>query len=328
MTTVPPPVAATAVRLEPAWDDPEAVVATVRAVEEWWPLARYAPGSEKEVQAVGGGQGASMFVPPWFRRDFALHGEALVPDAELLLDNERFVEAAHGVFGPDVLVRPTTVYVNVMAPGPVPFIPHTDVPAFRGFTRDDHPLWLLNQMLASGLFEPWRVKLATAVSWFYGGPGGAFHYWPDGPEAPSDVVEPPFTNVAVVADNERTFHGVAPVGDEGDPLLQGLDRDTLLHRVDSGWEIRNGATTMGSATDDEVRITVSWKAEIHADEAERVRADDGTDDLDMATVIDVFRADLHDRGVDVAVPADPHTDEAWMAAITDAYSRRPPRVPR
>jgi hypothetical protein len=268
-----------------------------------------------------------MFVPPWFRRDFALGGEALVPGAEVVLHNPHFVAAAHEVFGADAIVRPTTVYVNVMVPGPVPFIPHTDVPAFRGFTRDDHPLWLLNQMLASGLFERWRVRLATAVSWFYEGDGGAFHYWPDGPDQPSSVVEPPYRNVAVVADNELTFHGVAPVGDEA-PLLDGLDRDTELHRSPGGWQVRNGDHVVHTASDDEVRVTVSWKAEVHDDADQLRRSEDHADDLTLDVVVDTFLTDLRARGVDVQAPDDPHHGDDWVEAIGTTYSRRAPRVPR
>jgi len=321
-TTMP-----SAVRLEPAYPDPALVLDTVRAVEEWWPIARYA-GTEKEVRATGGNPNTTMFVPPWFRRDFALGRQPLVPGAETILHNPRFVEGAHAVFGAEAVVRPQTVYVNVMVPGPVPFIPHTDVPAFRGFTRDDHPVWLLNQMMASGLFEHWRVRLATAVSWFYDGPGGAFHYWPDGPEGPSAVVEPPYGNVAVLSDNERTYHGVAPVGDEGDALIEGLTRDSSLHRVEGGWQMRNGDEVVHTATDADVRITVSWKAEVYDDADELARCEEHADDLSLDRVVDTFLADLRERGVDVRVPDDPHHDEAWVEAIGGTYSRRAPRVPR
>ena len=85
-----------------------------------------------------------------------------------------------------------------MGPTPFPFVAHLDVPAFRGFTRADYPIWLLKTMMTSGLFERWRTKIATAVSWFYEGPGGDFHYWPDGPDQPGAVESPPFVNVAVV----------------------------------------------------------------------------------------------------------------------------------
>lgn len=312
-----------AVRLQPAYDDTGAVLDVIRRASPFWAIARYG-ASEAEIKAMSNDGRSTMFVPPWFRRDFALHGEALVPGAEVILDNPHFVAAAHAVYGDDTLVVPTTVYVNVMVPGPVPFVAHTDVPQFRGFTRDDHPVWLLLVMNQSGLFEDHRIKLATAVSWFYEGPGGEFHYWPDGPEAPNATIASPYDNVAVVADNERTFHGVAPVGLEA-PLIRGLTLDSLLHRVDGGWEMREGDEALHRATDDDVRITVSWKGEVYADEADRARVADHSDDLTIEMVVDTFLADMRARGVEVEAPDDPHHDDAWVAAVGATYGRRPPQ---
>jgi hypothetical protein len=312
-----------AVRLQPAYDDPTEILRIIRAVDPFWAIVKYA-ASDTETKALAGDGRTNVFVPPWFRRDFALHGEALVPDAEVILENPNFVDAARSVFGPATVVEPTTVYVNVMVPGPVPFVAHTDVPAFRGFTRDDHPLWLLILMHQSGLFEDHRIKLATAVSWFYDGPGGEFHYWPDGPEAPNATIATPYDNIAVVADNERTYHGVAPVGTD-EPVIHGLTPDTTLHRVEGGWEMHTDAETVHRATDADVRITVSWKGEVYADEADRQRALDHTDDIDLDHVVDTLLADMRARGVDVDAPDDPHHDEAWVAAVSGTYGRTPPQ---
>jgi hypothetical protein len=109
--------------------------------------------------------------------------------------------------------------------------------------------------------------------------------------------------------------------------VQGLTRDSLLHRVPGGWEMRDGATSIGSATDDEVRITVSWKAEVFADADECARADGHTDDLTLDQVVETFLADLHRRGIDAAAPADPIGDRAWVALISSTYGRPGPRVP-
>ncbi len=315
-----------AVRLQPAYDDPAAVLSVIRAIDPFWAIVRYA-ASDTETKALASDDRRSVFVPPWFRRDVALHGEALVPRGEVILGNPRFVQAAHDVFGPDAVVVPTTVYVNVMVPGPVPFVAHTDVPAFRGVTRDDHPLWLLIQMHNSGLFEQHRIKLATAVSWFYDGPGGEFHYWPEGFDRPNQTIATPYGNVAVVADNERTYHGVAPVGVEA-PVIRGLTPDSLLHRVEGGWEVCEGGEALHRASDADVRITVSWKAEIYADADDRRRAEQHTDDIDLDHVVRALVADMRGRGVEVDVPDDPHHDEAWVAAVSSTYGRRPPQPVR
>jgi hypothetical protein len=317
----------TAVRIEPAYDDPDAVLAAVRGAGPYWPIARYAASAE-ELAATGGASATAGYVPPWFRSDVALDGVALVDGAETVLHNPRFIDGARAVFGAATVVRPTTVYVNVMLPSVVPFIPHLDVPAFRGFTRRDHPVWLLKAMLESTLFEPWRVRLATAVSWFYDGPGGAFHYWPDGPDGPSSVVEPPFRNVAVVADNEQTYHGVAPVGGGDLPFVEGLTHDSTLVRVDDGWEMRDQGRTVGDGSDAEVRITLSWKGEVFADEPERVRAESGDGALSMATVVDTFLHDLRARGLEVAAPDHPHRDPDWIQVLGATYPPTPPRMPR
>lgn len=324
--TVPAVVQPSAVRVEPAYDDPTAVLAAIREVDEYWPLARYAPSPE-EMVAVGGDAATASYVPPWFRRDFAFGAAPFVPGAELILHNQRFIDAARTVFGADAIVRPTTVYVNVMLPSVAPFVPHLDVPVFRGLTRADHPLWLLQNMMFSGLFEPWRIKLATAVSWFYEGTGGDFHYWPDGASAAGHVVSAPYGNVAVLADNERTYHGVSPVGGATAPFVQGLTRDCLLHRVTDGWEIRQDGVAMAHGGDDEVRITVSWKAEVFADADEVARSEDHRDDLTLERVVDTLVADLRRRGVDVSPPSDPHHDRDWVRAVSGAYTKPGPRVP-
>jgi len=315
----------TAVRISPAWDDPDSVVATVRAAGPFWPLANYA-ASDAELDALGSGT-RNTFTPPWFRQDFALDGEARVAGAERILANPHFVAAARAIAGPDAVIRPSTVYVNIMGPTPFPFVPHLDVPAFRGFTRADHPLWILKTMKTSGLFERWRTKIVTAVSWFYAGPGGDFHYWPDGPDAPSAVETAPFVNVAVVADNEETFHGVGPLGPPGARMPMGLTRESRLVRGDGGWEVIDaGGALEARIPDAEARITTSWKADVFASVDDAARADAGDDPLDLATVVDVFLADLTARGLAVDRPADPLGDRAWVSALAAAYRDPAPAI--
>lgn len=59
-----------------------------------------------------------------------------------------------------------------------------DIPSFVGANRDHYPLPLLQAMGTSGLFEPWRIEEAGAVTWFYNGPAGTYDYWPDGLDGP------------------------------------------------------------------------------------------------------------------------------------------------
>jgi hypothetical protein len=68
-------------------------------------------------------------------------------------------------------------------------------------------------MGSSGLFEAWRVIQAEALVWFYEETGGNFDYWPEGLDGPMLSERSPFGNVAVIADNDRMYHRIGPVGD-------------------------------------------------------------------------------------------------------------------
>ena len=74
-----------------------------------------------------------------------------------------FATAAREMFDTDC-VRPQIVYTNLT--WQLPFDQgggHTDVPAFRGIERTRYPIWILNAMGHSRLFEPERIRIATAV---------------------------------------------------------------------------------------------------------------------------------------------------------------------
>lgn len=307
-----------ALRLRPAWDDPAGIVELVRGAGPFWPLANYA-ASDAEMAALG--RERVSFTPPWFRQDFAREGQVLVPGAEVILGNGRYLAAARELGGGDAAVaRPQAVYVNIMGPTPFAFPPHLDIPAFRGFTRATQPVWLLKTMKTSGLFEAWRTRIATGVSWFYAGMGGDFHYWPEGPDGPMAVERSPYDNVGVLADNEVTFHGVGPLGAPGATMPDGLTRESRLVRGESGWDVHDAdGATQAHFGDDEVRITVSWKADVFTSAEEAESHDRGDDALELDTVVECFAEDLAARGVTMHEPTDPLADQEWIATLASTY---------
>jgi len=109
--------------------------------------------------------------------------------------------------------------VNLNAPLPAGPI-HVDVPTFRGVTGEQYPLGWLIAMGRSELFEHWHIIQAGAVSWFYNGPGGNFEYWPEGRGGTMLREQPPFRNVAIIADNDRMYHRIGRVGTPNAPLPQ------------------------------------------------------------------------------------------------------------
>jgi hypothetical protein len=302
------------------------VIDLIRRAGPFWPLANYA-ASDAEMAALG--RERVSFTPPWFRQDFARESQVLVPGAEVILANERFVHGARQLAGgADAVIRPQAVYVNVMAPTPFSFPPHLDIPAFRGFTRATQPVWLLKTMKSSGLFEEWRTKIATGVSWFYLGVGGDFRYWPDGPGGPMAVEHSPYGNVSVLADNEVTFHGVSALGDPDAAMPEGLTRESRLVPSESGWAVHDAdGVARAHFSHDEVRITVSWKADIFANTEEAGQHDSDENALSLERVVELFQRDLAARGIEVHQTGDPLADQGWIATLASTYQDPAPQMP-
>jgi hypothetical protein len=257
-----------------------------------------------------------LMTMPIYRGDWVSSRAVHLPGVERVLHNERLLEAAGQVFDAEI-VRPLIVYSNLTAPMPQNRR-HTDVPTFRGVERSEYPAWVVSAMAASALFERWRVKVATAVAWYYDGPNGGFSYWPGGADAPEVTIEPP-SNTAVVGDNDFMYHRVEAVGDGRFALVP---IDSLLS-FDGGtgrWRITKGDRDFGEFGRDDIRISISWKAECFHDAEDARVFDEHLDDITFDQVLDSWRADCATRGVTLPDTTAPLTDPAFAAAIAVAYA--------
>ena len=302
-------------------DDPEVVRRLVADQGPYWPVQRYMANAA-EYAALSGNAEEQQVIAPVFRGDWAVDGSCLAP-VEELLHLPAFCDGARRLFDAE-LVRPQTIYVNLT--WQLPFAQgagHTDIPAFRGVDRTRHPVTFLTLMGASGLFEEERVKVATAVSWFYRGQAGGFEYWPDGPDSPSVIHEGAIDNTAVVGDNDFMWHRVRPTGRPEDGMVT-LELDSELRREqDDTWRITTGEQTVATLPSDRLRISLSWKALVFDSDEDRRRYDEHTDDLDIDDVVERFRTDLGARGVEVAIPRDPERDPEFIRLLTSQYLRYP-----
>lgn len=302
-------------------DDPELVRRLVADHGPYWPVQRYMANAA-EYATLSGNDEAAQVIAPVFRGDWAVEGRCLVP-VEELLHHPVLIDGARRLFDAEI-VRPQTIYVNLT--WQLPFAQgagHTDIPAFRGVDRTSHPVTFLTLMGASGLFEKERVKVATAVSWFYRGTDGGFEYWPDGPDSPSVIHEGSIDNTAVVGDNDFMWHRVRPTGRPEDGMVTlSLDSELRRDAADS-WRIVSGADTVATLRSEQLRISLSWKALVFDSEEDRRRHDERTDDLTIEEVVERFRDDLANRGVTVELPADPQRDPEFVRLLTAQYVRYP-----
>src|SRR5690606_4217033 len=169
-----------------------------------------------------------------------------------------------------------------------------------------------------GLFERWRRHIATGVSWYHDCEGGEFTFHPDGPDAPPRRLAVR-RNTAIVLDTDSVFHGIDPLALR-DVELPKIEPGARLHRDPDGrWSVRAGDEVRARYAWDELRLSISWKAWCFADEEEARINDEHTDDLDLATILDTFVADLKRRGRIVARP----DDERLARLILAEYIRCP-----
>ena len=257
-----------------------------------------------------------LLTMPIFRGDWVSSGSVHIDGVEPVLHNERLLDAARRVFDADI-VRPMIVFSNLTAPMPQNR-KHTDVPTFRGVERSRYPAWVVSAMAASGRFERWRVKIATAVAWYYDGPNGGFSYWPDGADAPEVTIEPP-SNTAVVGDNDFMYHRVEAVGD-GSIAMVPIDALLAHDPAAPRWRITRADRDFGEFGRDDVRISISWKAECFHDAADARVHDEHLDDLTFEQVCSLWRAECAERGIALPDSPDPLRDPGFEAAIAAAYA--------
>ena len=171
---------------------------------------------------------------------------------------------------------------------------HTDVPEFRGLNRKLVPQWLLVVMHHSGLFDAWRLPIATGIAWFGASEGGALVYWPDGPDGPARADRGPPQHRRGARHGQRVPRrraGRSAGRGAADPRARARCSATaadgrVVLRDASGGEVREyrvgGAAVLGLVEGVLLRRR----------SGERDTWREHPDDLDLATVLDALVADL------------------------------------
>jgi hypothetical protein len=290
------------VPLNDIFDDPDHVLRLIQDRAPYITMASY-HGMQDQ---IGGAR-----TEPFFRATF---------DDALFLENPRWREAARTAFSAEI-VRPFRCILNINAPMNATGV-HVDLPIFRGFGAPDVPVWLLMNMSYSGLFNDWMVPIASGLAWFYRGSGGAFVYWPDGPDRAPQIERAPLWNTGVMSDNEFMFHGVSPIGaeaDRGRVKAAIRDSDRLFHLGGDAWEIGDGERPGLRLTSAELRISLLWKAYVFRDADHLASFEDPSMDLSIEQVVEVYLEDLARKGIAAKPPEDPFSDAGWRQALQAAY---------
>jgi hypothetical protein len=256
----------------------------------------------------------------YFRETYSYNDDVFAEGIESFRDHEALTTAAAELHGRPVIV-PAIVYANMLLPGQELAV-HTDVPEFRGANRKVVPQWLLVVMRHSGLFERWRMPIATGIAYFGDAKGGELAYYPDGVDGPAATLAPAH-NTAAVLDTDTVFHGVDRVaGDDGvlERLVRGME---LVHEGGRTWTLRTPTDeVVDEFSTDDLRYSVSWKAYCFADAEERRAWDEHSDDLGLELILATLVSDLRERGR-LADGAERPPDAELGKLLIETYVRFP-----
>ena len=253
----------------------------------------------------------------YFRETYAYASDIQAAGVEAFFNHTDLLAVAGEVTGRSLVV-PAIVYANILTPGQELAI-HTDVPEFRGADRKRMPQWLLVTMLHSGLFDDYRIPIATCVSWFGANPGGAFAYYPEGPHGRRESM-PASHNTAILIDTDKVFHGVERVTPKS--FFPEIDKGaTLTFEGSAGWSLaKPNQEVVARYQWEDLRYSISWKAYCFADEAEKAKWANKTDDLTLEFILDTLEAELRSRGVLQGERPDP---TAFAKALVNEFIRFP-----
>lgn len=284
--------------------------------------------SPEEVVATTSGQMPEGFKPTWdmflspvFRGYLAQAGTCLVPGIEDCFYNTKFLDLVRGYWKAEY-AKPDNMLFNIQGPCRGTDMPHVDATTFRGITYQNTPIWLMNMMVKSGLFNRWRAKKAQVIAWYYKGRvGGGFNYWPDGLQAAPAQIKAPMWGRAVVVENEMMYHTAEANGQKALRYPEGLDIDSLIQGASggTGWDITTKGRVIQTVPEEEMRFLVHWGADIFMDLAELKRSFDHSDDIDHDRVFEMLITDMRARGLTFEVPTDPITDQGFISLLTSVY---------
>jgi hypothetical protein len=74
---------------------------------------------------------------------------------------------------------------------------------------------------------------------------------------------------------------------------------------------------------EDVRVSVSWKAQVFSDARQQALYQNHEDDLTLDQVVETLLADLAARGTPTERPTDPLHDRAFVEVLNTTYRRAP-----
>jgi hypothetical protein len=119
------------------------------------------------------------------------------------------------------------------------------------------------------------------------------------------------------------FHRVEAVGPDERTFPKGLTLESQLCWAGNAWEVVERGDVCARYDFEDVRVSVSWKAQVFASEEQEALYQNHEDDLTLEHVVDTVLVDLADRGTVIERPSDPLHDRDFIETLNATYRRAP-----
>ena len=127
-------------------------------------------------------------------------------------------------------------------------------------------------------------------------------------------------NTAILIDTDKVFHGVERVTPKS--FFPEIDKGaTLTFAGGTGWSLaKPDGSEVARYQWEDLRYSISWKAYCFADEVEKVKWADKTDDLTLDYILDTLESELRTRGALTRARPDP---TSFAQALVNEFIRFP-----
>lgn len=246
-----------------------------------------------------------------------------------LFESKVFADAALAVCPPDQqFLDPFQFNFIVQVPGQA-VATHVDGVYFWGASRFSFPQWLLAVMQYSGLFQdafvnqvqvvgyvsPWDTDRVAAAP----GNFGEFVYWPD--TTPGGTRMAPLPRSGNSVDGSKLVHTTMPYMPNGDDSPPAIEKDKAqssalkYNNATQRWDLVVDGASLGSYADEDLRISIVYRARCFADADEAARFQTQLKDDSAQMDLEQVLAKLVKHGRTLTSSPPPPLDDRLALAI-------------